>query len=337
MTNENHENDSPGDGSGDMAIIGEGTANEKPVSVQLLQDIYHELTGKSEDISKTYTEGFQIKQPDLDQLNHRIAQACEQYNICSSNCSVKVFFLNDTQQTYSSYEKFAAFNAGSTAIVESVLFEYNFLVLLPKLNKPQPYSLSIRVASGIAIQRRMRKEMPIQMPKILKIMRGRTGIATVKYVDYTVARTLLDTVDTWFQTLTRAPSSKYIKWLQKRSEHLPFVSRYISSAIVASIIFLQLTTLLPTNASNFELARFLLIAFFALFATYKIAHHLGRAAENSIDRMIDLSFVQLTAGDKNEIQEAKTANKKSGILAAVKFVASIVIVEVVRQVITIMA
>lgn len=42
------------EGSGDVAVIGEGTPNRTPVSLQVLQGIYHELTGKKEEVSKSY-------------------------------------------------------------------------------------------------------------------------------------------------------------------------------------------------------------------------------------------------------------------------------------------
>lgn len=79
--------------SGDMAIIGEGTPNRMPISIQILQSIYHELTGKSEEVSKSYKDSFLADFRDFEQLNHRILQACEQYHIATENCSIQVFTL----------------------------------------------------------------------------------------------------------------------------------------------------------------------------------------------------------------------------------------------------
>ena len=166
-----------------MAVIGEGTANRTSVSLQLLQNIYHELTGKTEDVSKSYNESFQIVHADFDQLHHRIAQCIEQYNIKANNCSVKVYYINDTQETFSSLDRFKHFNAGSSSSVESVLIMYNFLIILPKLNQPQSYTLSVRTASRISIEKRMHSEMPLfhGVPKILRTMGSRTAVVTVKY------------------------------------------------------------------------------------------------------------------------------------------------------------
>lgn len=162
-------------GSGDMAVIGEGTPNQTSVSLQVIQNIYHELTGKAEDVSKYYSESFQFVHADYEQLHHRISQCCEQYNIKASNCSIKVYYINDTQETFSSFERFKHFNVGSSSSVESVLLKYNFLIILPKLNQPQSYTLSVRTASRVSIEKKMREDMPFDVPKILRVMGGRTA------------------------------------------------------------------------------------------------------------------------------------------------------------------
>lgn len=80
--------------SGNVAVIGETTSST--VSLQTLQGIYNELTGKSEEVSKSYTKPIQIDFTHIEQLNRKITQVCEQYNIVSSNCSVAVFYIDDT-------------------------------------------------------------------------------------------------------------------------------------------------------------------------------------------------------------------------------------------------
>lgn len=160
MTEENKDGGNQSGSTGDMAVIGEGTPNQTSVSLQVVQNIYNELTGKSEDVSKTYDDPHQIQYEDFEQLNYRIRQCCEQYNIASINCSVKVYYINDTQETFSSFERFKHFNSGSSSSVESVFIKYNFLIILPQLNQPQSYTLSVRAASRIAIQQKMGNELP---------------------------------------------------------------------------------------------------------------------------------------------------------------------------------
>jgi len=320
--NEKNGNEITPGGAGDMAVIGEGTPNQTSVSLQILQNIYHELTGKKEDVSKSYNESFQIVHADFDQLHHRITQCCEQYNIKASICSVKVYYINDTQETFSSFERFKHFNAGSSSSVESVLIKYNFLILLPKLNQPQSYTLSVRTASRISIEKKMRDEIPFDVPKILRVMGRRTGVVTVEYV---VARNLLNVVDEWFKTLPKAQTNKYWDRLRKRSDYLPLIARYSVGAFVAALIFVTLPDFIPANASMLQLAQVFLCVSVGLFAAYRLAHHLGRAAEDSLDRWSELSYVSLTVGDRKEIEDAQVRNNNSLMAAGLHFLGVLVV------------
>ncbi|WP_374087646.1 hypothetical protein [Methylomicrobium lacus] len=321
--------------SGDLAVVGEGTPNETKISLQVLQSIYHELTGKTEDVSKSYNEPFQVALCDFQQLDHRITQCCEQYNIKAANCSAKVFYVNDSQETFSSFNRFVGFNSGSTSAVESVLITYNFMIMLPRVEKPQSYSLSVRIASRVAVEKQMRESMPFHIPKILRTMGNRTGVVTVKYVDYVVARSLLNTVDQWFEALPRAETSSVWKHITQRSHYLPIVARYIAGAFVAILIFRSIGAFIPEGASLQQLARFSLCSFVGLFAAYKLAYHLGRTAEDSLDMWSQLSYVSLTAGDKNLIREATAANKRSVIAALTKFTSALLVSAAAKVIVTI--
>lgn len=323
-TNENEKNETIG-ASGDLAVIGEGTPNETRVSIQLLQGIYHELTGKTEDVSKSYNEPIQVALPDLVQLNHRVAQCCEQYNIRASNCAVKVFYINDTQETFSSFDRFAAFNAGTTSAVESVLITYNFLVLLPKVEKTQSYTVSVRIASRVAIERNMRNNMPFHMPKILRTMGNRSAVVTVKYVDYAVARSLLNTVDQWFDGLQKADMSSVWKYITKRSHYLPIIARYTVGAFVTYLVVSSSEYFVPASASLNDLAVFLVYGFMSVFAAYRLAHHIGSTAEDSLDEWSQISYLSLTAGDAKMVTEAKRENFVNMVAAIAKFCGALLV------------
>ena len=319
--------------SGDMAVIGEGTPNRTPVSIQVLQNIYHELTGKSEEVLKSYDDAFHVVFNDFKQLNHRIQQICEQYNICSSNCAISVFYINDTKDTFSSFERFQAFNTGSTSAVESVLVTYNFLIILPKLAQPQSYTVTIRIASPIAIQRKMNNDM-FGVPKIFRLMGGpRTAVVSVKYVDYAVARTVLNTIDEWFMALPQSKSGSLWKFLRKHTDYIPLITRYVAGLGVTALILANIQYLLPTAPSLIDLARFGIVAFVSIFAAYKIAHHIGSAAEDSLDHWVDLSYVCITDGDKRELELAQSRNRGALIWGGIKLLGGLLVAVVAKVIV----
>ena len=311
--------------AGDMAVIGEGTPNRMPVSIQVLQNIYHELTGKAEEVSKSYEDALHVAFNDFKQLHLRIRQTCEQYNICSANCSVTVFYINDTKDTYSSFERFEAFNAGSSSSVESVLLNYNFLIILPKIAQPQSYTISVRIASPVAIQRKMNENM-FEVPKVFKLMGGpKTAVVNIKYIDYAVARTLLNTIDEWFSALPRSKSGAIWMFIRKHTDWLPLITRYLTGLVVGSTAVVIAPHFLRPTSTPLELAQFLLNALLCIFAAYKLAQHLGNAAEDSIDNWVDLSYVSLTDGDKREIELAKERNRGALVWGGLKLLGGLLV------------
>jgi hypothetical protein len=113
---------------------------------------------------------------DVDQLHHRITQTCEQYDILSQGCSIRVYYIRNTKDELNSFERFKLQIAGGTEPVESVLLKYDFLVILPTVRKPQRYSISVRVVSRLALERRMREEGPFfALPRFIKVMARHTA------------------------------------------------------------------------------------------------------------------------------------------------------------------
>lgn len=304
-------------------VIGADTARQSIISLQVLQDVYNELTGKTEEMSRFYDEPFQFLLNDYCQLNHRITQTCEQYCIKESNCSITLYHVDDSHETFSSFERFKAFNSGSNSATESVVLTYNFLVVLPQLNRPQTYKLMIRTASRVVVEKRMREAMPFDIPKAFKIMRGRTALAQIDYVDHVVARNLLHVVDEWFKTVRRSP--KYPAWnfIARRTEAIPAVAKYVAGLIVAISLYQALPSIVSSQATLAHFSQVALASAVGLFAAYRVAFHLGHLAEDYLDGWTELSFISLTVGDETEIEEARAKNKKTLVYGFLNFAAAI--------------
>jgi hypothetical protein len=311
MTNDNNEQAEPQpDGaSGDIAVIGE-SSNAKAISLQTLQGIYNELTGKSEEVGKSYTKPIQVKFSDLEQLDHKISQACEQYNVVSDNCSVTVYYIDDTRDRFSSFDRFRLHNAGCTSPVESILLKYNFLVLLPKTKQPQSYTITIRLASRVAVMRRMEGEFYGPPPQIIRMMRNRTAVVEVEYIDYLVARNLLNIVDEWFKGIPTAAELKWLNWLRYRSHRIPRFAKFITGVIVGLIIVALLPKFVPSGSTDLlAYGLFSAWAMLGAFAAYRTAEFFATLFEDSIDEWTEVSYVSITKGDEVEIAKAERKNR----------------------------
>ena len=72
-------------GENPKVTIGDG----QMVSMQIVQGIYNEITGKTEKIIKSYQIHHKATQQDLIQLNLKIHQTCEQYHVIEKNFGFK--------------------------------------------------------------------------------------------------------------------------------------------------------------------------------------------------------------------------------------------------------
>ena len=295
--------------SGDVAVIGE-TSNSTQVSLQTLQGIYNELTGKSEEVGKSYSKPIRVRFSDIEQLNHKITQACEQYNVVSGNCTATVYYVDDTRDQFSSFERFRLHNSGSTSPVESVLLKYNFLVLLPKTKQPQSYTVSIRMASRVAVTKRMESEFYGAPPPIFRLMGNRTAVIEIQYVDYMVARNFLNLIDEWFKGIPTATELKPLHWLQIRSHLIPRVAKFATAIFVALLVLALLPTFIAQGATDLlTFGRFLGYALLGTYAAYTLSGWSATFIENSVDHYTELSYLNLTKGDELEISKAERSNK----------------------------
>ena len=290
--------------SGDLAVIGEREGKE--ISLQLLQDVYHEITGKDEELNKGYDLSFRVHMEDLQQLHFQVKQLCEQYNIQSENESVQVYHDEDAREVFSSFNRFKMSDNSSLSPIESIVLKYNFLVILPKSRRPQSYSLSIRLASRVTIMQKMQQEMPIQF---LRLMEMRSAMVTVKYIDYVVARNLLDGVDRWIKGLPTFEHPKWFSFIRQNSEYLRYMTAYALGAFGAYLVFRLVPDFVPASSPDFQvLSYFMILGPLSIFGLFRLGRFLGSQMERALDATRAISYIQLNRGDEKRIIQAKREN-----------------------------
>ncbi len=295
----------------DVAIVGESADGSTQISMQVLQSIYNEITGGTEELNKGYDKDFQLEFCDLEQLNHKFEQVVEQYHIESKNCSVKLYHLDDTRETFSSFDRFRIYNKSSTSPIESIIIKYNFLIVLPKTRKPQSYTISIRIASRITIIKKMRSGNHQYPRRILRMMRGQTAMVSVDYVDYAVARNFLILVDGWFDSLNVGTSPFLLKFIRNKSEYVTTFSKYGLGGFSVFLIYERLPIYLsPQEVNQLIFAKLVLLGFSVIFIAYQLGKYLGRKSEYTLDELTELSFIKINKGDEKLIEEIEKGNRR---------------------------
>jgi hypothetical protein len=304
------------------AIIIENGDNPLKVSLQTVQGIYNEITGKTEQIGRGFEVSFQIEFADIEQLHLKMMQLCEQYNICSSNHSVTIYYSEDNKEQFSSFERFRLYNKNNPNPVESLVIKYNFLIILPQVNKPQSYTVTVKLASRVAIIKKLQQDVPTSV-SVFRVMGSRTALITVDYVDYLVARNFVDTFDVWTKTLTKSDLPVWLLGIQRHSHHMPSILRYAIMIVLTVIIAKRIPAWIPpasTDLGNLGLVLFLVLTTTIFCA--ELGKSIGRFLERSLDDLSGISYLKLTRGDELLVSEAAAENRWIKIKVAIGILGS---------------
>jgi hypothetical protein len=281
------------------------------ITVQQLQQIYSELTGKSENISKYYDAPIRLTLDDVEQLHHRLIQTWEQYHIVSSSCSFTVYYLKNTKDQFNTFDRLKFQIGSGSEPVESILFKYEFLIILPNLTKPQTYSIAIRVVSRLALERRMREDtISPFLPRFIRLMGRNTASVEIAYADYAVARNFLSAIDDWFKTIPRSIENKVMKFLQSYSYWIPRLGRFATAVIVTFIVMSILPYFISAKETNLlNLAQFFLWSALGVYVAYTLAGWSTSFAELAIDSWSEVSYIKQNRGDEIEIAKNQRENR----------------------------
>jgi hypothetical protein len=282
----------------------------QPVSMKVIQSIYNQITGKTEKIGRSLSDDHDINFGALKQLNHKINQMLEQYNVVSKNCSVTLYHVDDCKNQYSSFERFELYDSSSMSPCENVQLKYNFLIVLPETKQPQSYKITVNLHSRVALKQKAESEHGISR-RIIRMVSKITGQYDIEFVDYTVARNFQTAIDQWYSSVVKGKENKIIQFFQDKSEHFDSIFRILTVAILSFAILKNVENLigeLPTLQSVFLAGVF---SFSSIYLLGMIAFILGSFTERLIDGHQAISGLRLNIGDENSFESYTKSNSKS--------------------------
>lgn len=285
---------------------------------KIAQAIYHAVTGKTERISRSFTENYRVDFADIEQLFAKCDQMCTQWHVLNRSTNITVHHLDENTQNFSSLERFRAYDQSQTSPVEALTIEFNLLLGLPNIEKPQPYKIVIRSISAITLMRRMEQDMP--PPTFLRFFRAGPIVAEIDYVDYIVARSMMAIINSWMNEVQISKKNKLLSFVQNNSHWIPRISGAVLLLLSAIASYKSAPSILSANAGDQLLAQFLIATFAFVAASLYLGSWLGRFTENFIDKIQELSYVKLNRGDDRQIIAFNKRNRLSGIYAAVTFI-----------------
>lgn len=291
------------DDGNQITQIGDGQTSPA-ISVKVYQDIYHQITGRTEQIKKAYDASLLIEMSEIEQLHHKILQLCDIHRIVAKNESVSVFHEQERKEQFTSFERFRSYNANSASPTINVVLKYNFSIIVADRKNPQEYVITIRLASRVALIKKLKEDAPPFIPgHFIAAMAGDTAEISVEYADYVVARGFIEAFDEWVKGCNTENEPKTIKFLKKYSFIIP---RALGPLVATSTLFFTLKYIESNNITDFStiyIAKFFITTLIGLYLLIAASAVAGKLLENSIDRYMATSYLNLNRGDSKLISE----------------------------------
>ena len=274
---------------------------------KIAQAIYSAATGKTEKLSKSYSKNYMIRRPDLQQLHSKCQQACSQWNVLQKSSSITIQHIDENKEQFSSFERFDVYDASKTAPIESIVYEFNILVALKGVPKPQNYKATVRIISRMAMLKRMEEDQA--PPGLIRFFGSAAIVVEIEYVDYVIARNILGMIDSWALEVEQNSTLSFCRYLQRVSHWIPTISQV--AIILISVLSLAKVTnaALSQNATPPEIVRWLLFAGAGLWVAGIFAKAIGRLIERSVDNVVELSAIVINKGDERLLERFGTKNR----------------------------
>lgn len=312
--------DNAGDGE-DLVSVGENS----PVSMKVYQAVYNQLTGRTETLSQKFKENLLIDFDEIQQLHHKVAQMCDVHNVIAQNLVITVLHDEERKEQFTSWDRFAAYNAGSASPTANVILKYNFSIMPAGISRPQEYVVTVRLTSRAAALRDFEKEAP-------HFMQGRfvsflTEVAPVdlkvEYVDYVIARGFNEAVAEWVKGCSSVPPNRFLKFAQRWTHLMPGSLRTLTLLAYGSVALYYLPAYF-SGGDSLAQARFVLLFTIATLVTRTAAGFIGMFIDQLVHCYPVMSYLKLNRGDAKMIEQFESRKKSvlfRAVLAAVSTIA----------------
>lgn len=291
----------------------------------LLQAIYHEVTGKTETLSKTLSGNVVVRIDDLIRLFDMVRNQMEHYKVVFAPVSnVIVKYNNEKSMNYSSWERFEAIEINDVDVVSEIIIRIEFGIHLPSTPQPQRFILNISIDSSLPIL--IGKKQGSFSPEsfgffFVTRQPWPTVRISIDFVDFLVAKIFSNVVEEWFKGLEKTPESVLNEKLFRNFSNIQSI--YGQFGRIGMAIFLMSYILF--SSFPLELEEIVLVSAFGmlLWAAFIIMQSIVlRNALKKITSGIIPSVILVTNGDKRSYNEINS-NKNQPIKTLINVIASI--------------
>lgn len=224
-------------GDGGVSVIVGGVK----LPLRQFQDLFAELGSSNDSTNRQFTKPFILNYDQLKNLYQRLSHYISNLHAVASKTSITVNHLDDDVQEFTSYEKFQLYNQNNHCPITSITLAISFVLKSPILpaEKLREYSFEIHLNSGAARIREaeeQRKNMPDALGYRLLPYLPYTAFVTAKYVDYSIAVSMISIVEAWIKSLPEVEKIRGEKVFTSLKQPLVYLTHLIVSLSTALIL-----------------------------------------------------------------------------------------------------
>ena len=300
----------PDDGEVEKISVGDGSDS---VSLKIYQDVYNQITGRTEQIRQRSFANLLLEFSDIEQLHTKIMQLCDVHRVVAENEAITVFHDKERKESFSSFARFRAYNSNTTRPTVSILLKYNFSIVVPGTQRAQEYIVSVRLSSRVASTISLDEDVPPRM-RIrfmgMGFLSEPSAVISIDYVDYVIARGFVEAYEEWVAGCQTAPDNLLIQKAQMYSHWLPLAIKIIIAALITFCAFKFTGSEIMTDFGEKQWARFTVIYLGGAYILLAIASRVGNILESLIDSVGALSYIKINKGDEKVIAEYEKRNSQ---------------------------
>jgi len=209
-----------------------------PAHLQNYQDIYQQLTRRSETRVAFQSERHRITMEHILTLHKDIQRTAHTMQLCSDSMKITQRLADDTHERWSGMEKFKIQGPEVTQITTDIELVYDMLIQLPHAENPGSYKLKIGLRNeAYSLKKHRENDDDLRDIDLLMMSRMATARWEIEFTDMSVARTFSRVVSDWYEGLPKHQAPLAEKLTKYCKPYLPPVVRLFSSTIVAISAF----------------------------------------------------------------------------------------------------
>lgn len=177
-----------------------------------LQAIYHAVTGKTENLSRTLSGNVVITGRDVDRLYEMLLDQLDIHQkVIAPTVTVVVKQKQSKSVTYSSWERYTALRTNNHDVTSELLLKLEFVIQVPNTPTPQRCVVNVNMDSSLPVIQGQSKSYDQEALGFLLMLRRdwQTVEISIDFVDFLIAKSFSGAVEEWFSTLKKTPVKKF--------------------------------------------------------------------------------------------------------------------------------